>query len=159
MVFDPQTGKKVNTDTPLEHPQQVILPTTVDHELQPDALRGSEWVFNHLKDGDGNRITVEDREQIRRDFQTNAVESGAPLRVQNPAILAQEPQRKSGFPIEESEPLRRESQDKPPFNPVPSAPQQTRFDPVTGQSIGSGEPQEQSDVADIPTNSPSSPTV
>lgn len=43
--------------TPAE--KQVILPSTLDNVLQPDAMRGSE---QHLKD-----VDIDDQEQTRRD--------------------------------------------------------------------------------------------
>jgi len=59
-----------------EKVQQTIRPTTVDHLLEPDALRGSEWVLNHLQNTDG--VEVRDMEQERREIQADAQATPAP---------------------------------------------------------------------------------
>jgi hypothetical protein len=61
----------------MSRPSQVILPSTIDHELQPDAMRGSEHFFRMVKDGEGNDIPTNDIEEQRREFHRRA--QGTPV--------------------------------------------------------------------------------
>ena len=68
----------------LEVPVQRIRAFVRDHILEPDAMRGSEHYLRNIEDADHNKISPVDEEEARRQFQANAVESRAPIRVTSP---------------------------------------------------------------------------
>jgi hypothetical protein len=62
-------------------PVQTVRASGQDHYLEPDAMRGSEQFLRNIVDADGNAITPVDEEEPRRQFQANAIQSRAPIRV------------------------------------------------------------------------------
>jgi hypothetical protein len=79
----------------------VILPSTQDGVLQPDAMRGSEQYLK-VKGTDDIDVEVIDMEQDRRDSLKQAHEESTQYRITSPAVIGAEPQRKSGEPVQSS---------------------------------------------------------
>jgi hypothetical protein len=69
-------------------PVQRIRAFVVDHVLEPDAMRGTEHYLRNIKDGDGNAIDPVDEEEARRQMQSDATISRAPIRVQSSSTMS-----------------------------------------------------------------------